>query len=269
MRLLVPSLVPSVSTGGVVKVRIESETINMAEHSNHKQRVAGMAESVSALVDGEVSEMELHRVLKASETDEGIRDTWSRYQLISSSLRNDTPSQPMIDLSAAIREAIDGEETYQSIPQASNDASWLRRVGQNVGKLGVAASVAAVMVVTSQMVNFTGDSAPQMADATGSTAPAVKTSQDLLTPNPSLPAGFGGPSLSARTVSAHPQMPVQEAETRYYPVVKRAQGAYSDTPAPEVQAYLQRVMEVHAAHAAMNSGRGMLPYARVPAEISE
>lgn len=242
----------------------------MAEHSNHKQRAADMAESVSALVDGEVSEMELHRVLKASETDEGVRSTWSRYQMISSSLRNDTPSQPLVDLSAAIREAIDTEETYQPAAHTPNTTSWVRRVGQNVGKLGVAASVAAVMVVTSQMVDFTGSQSAQVADVAGGASPSsVKTSQDLLTPNPALPAGFGGPSLSARTVSTSPQMPVQEAQTHYYPVVKRAQGAYSETPAPEVQAYLQRVMEVHAAHAALNSGRGMLPYARVPAEISE
>ncbi|WP_439133850.1 sigma-E factor negative regulatory protein [Pseudomaricurvus sp.] len=252
-----------------MKVRIKSEMINMAEHLNHKQRAAGMPESVSALVDGEVSEMELHRVLKASETDEGVRDTWSRYQLISASLRNDTPSNPMIDLSAAIRESIDAEETHQPVAQPVSGSSWIRRVGQNVGKLGVAASVAAVMVVTSQMVDLSGNPGSQVAEVADNTSSAVKTSEDLLTPNPSLPAGFGGPSLGARTVSSHPQMPVQQAETHYYPVVKRAQGAYSDNPAPEVQAYLQRVMEVHAAHAALNSSRGMLPYARVPAEISE
>lgn len=224
-----------------------------------------MDESISALVDGEVSEMELHRVLKATETDAALRQAWSRYQLIGAAMRNDVPPMPQIDLSAAIRDALDAEEPLQ-VAQQSRRASWWGGFGSNVAKLGVAASVAVVMVVTAQMVNLGGD--PAAAPALAASEPAaVRAMPGQMTPNPALPAGFQAPSLSARTVSTHPQIPVQEAEPHYYPVIKRAQNAYiTETPAPEVQAYLQRVMEVHAGHAAMNSNQGMLPYARVPAD---
>lgn len=239
----------------------------MAQHSNQKQRVTGMEESISALVDGEVSEMELHRVLKATETDAAARQTWTRYQLISATLRNDVPAMPQIDLSAAIREALDAEEPLQVAQPARRD-SWWRGVSGNLAKVGVAASVAAVMVVTAQMVNLNGDSAAAPVVAgTGAASEAVRTGSGLMTPNPALPAGFQAPSLNARTVSTHPQIPVQQAEPHYYPVIKRAQNTYTnEAPAPEVQAYLQQVMEIHAGHAALNSNQGMLPYARVPAE---
>lgn len=224
-----------------------------------------MEESISALVDGEVSEMELHRVLKATETDAAARQTWSRYQLISAAVRNDAPAMPQIDLSAAIREALDAEEPLQ-VAAPARRASWWQGVSGNFAKVGVAASVAAVMVVTAQMVNLNGDPAAAGAVA-GNEPAAVRTGSGLMTPNPALPAGFQAPSLNARTVSTHPQIPVQQAEPHYYPVIKRAQNTYAnEAPAPEVQAYLQQVMEVHAGHAALNSNQGMLPYARVPAE---
>lgn len=227
-----------------------------------------MDESISALVDGEVSEMELHRVLKATETDATVRQTWGRYQLISAAMRNDVPAMPPMDLSAAIRDALDAEEPSK-VPQQAQSASWWRGLSSNFAKVGIAASVAAVMVVTAQMVNLNGD--PAAASAVAGTDPAtVRTAPVGMTPNPALPAGFQAPSLNARTVSTHPQIPVQQAEPHYYPVIKRAQNTYSnEAPAPEVQAYLQRVMEIHAGHAALNSSQGMLPYARVPADLND
>lgn len=240
----------------------------MAQHSNQKQRGIGMEESISALVDGEVSEMELHRVLKATETDAAVRQTWSRYQLISATMRSDVPAMAPIDLSAAIRDALDAEEPLQ-VSQPARRTGWWGGFSSNFAKVGVAASVAAVMVVTAQMVSLGGDPAAVPALA-GNEPVAATSAPGVMTPNPTLPAGFQAPSLNARTVSTHPQIPVQQAEPHYYPLVKRAPNAYAnEAPAPEVQAYLQRVMEIHASHAALNSNQGMLPYARVPADTNE
>lgn len=230
----------------------------MANHSNQSPRTSGMNESLSALVDGEVSEMELHRILKATETDDALRETWSRYQVAGSAIRGDVAGMPMMDLSASIREAIDSEDTH-SLTATAPSNGWF----QKMSRMAVAASVAAVMVVTAQMVGIGGGvEQEQIADTGGAIS-----SDDLLVPNPAatLPAGFQAPSVSARTVSSHPRMPVQETQSRYYPAVTKAQPAASaQMPAPEVQAYLQRVMEIHADNAALNSSRGMLPYARVP-----
>ncbi|MGH1371816.1 MAG: sigma-E factor negative regulatory protein [Cellvibrionaceae bacterium] len=227
----------------------------MANHSNQSQRASGMNESLSALVDGEVSEMELHRVLKATESDEQLRENWSRYNRVGQAMRGDLPQAPMMDLSASIREAIDAEDSHQ----IKASSSW----AQKMSRVAVAASVAAVMVVTSQMIGVGGE----FDDAQVADAGVAVSSDELLVPNPaaSLPAGFQVPSVSARTVSSHAKMPVQESQPRYYPVVTKAKPTpTTQAPAPEVQAYLQRVMEVHADNAALNSSRGMLPYARVP-----
>ncbi len=227
----------------------------MANHSTQSQRASGMNESLSALVDGEVSEMELHRILKAAESDEELRESWGRYNRVGQAMRGDLPQMPMMDLSASIREAIDNEDAHK----VKASTSWT----QKFGRVAVAASVAAVMVVTSQMIGIDGNfNDTQLADNS-----VAVSSDELLVPNPaaSLPAGFQVPSVSARTVSSHAKMPVQEVQPRYYPAVTKAKpSATTQAPAPEVQAYLQRVMEIHADNAALNSGRGMLPYARVP-----
>lgn len=230
--------------------------MKMAHQSNQQQRTVGMDESLSALVDGEVSEMELHRILKASDSDEQMRATWSRYQVIGSVMRNDGPSAPLMDLSASIREAIDSEEAYT---QPRRGSFW-----HNATKIGVAASVAAVMVLTTQLVNLGGN--PSSLDVASAPSPAAGVQGQLPNAAVSLPAGFQAPSLSARTVSSHSRMPNQESAQRYYPMVTKSQSSASvgQSPAPQVQAYLQRVMELHAGHSALNSGRGMLPYARVP-----
>src|SRR5690625_5430743 len=57
-----------------------------------------LAESISALADNEASPLELHRLLKASESDPEVKSTWSRYQLISAAMRRDLPEIQTGDL---------------------------------------------------------------------------------------------------------------------------------------------------------------------------
>lgn len=52
-----------------------------------------LAESLSAAVDSEASELELARILKASADSNQARLKWSRYQVISASIRRDMPEQ--------------------------------------------------------------------------------------------------------------------------------------------------------------------------------
>ncbi|NIB43315.1 sigma-E factor negative regulatory protein [Pseudomaricurvus alkylphenolicus] len=213
-------------------------------------------ESLSALMDSQATEMDVHRVLKASETDSEVRSTWSRYHIASAAMRQETPAQPQIDLSMAIRSAIDSEENH-----APAKPGWM----QSAAKMAVAASVAAVMVVTTQFVSLdSSDSEAQLA-----AIPEQSAQQPSTAPAPvvSLPSQFQAPIVPARTVSSHSRMPVSEAkpQNRYYPVVTKAKSASSSQPpSPEVQAYLREVMEIHAGNSALNSGRGLMPYARVP-----
>jgi sigma-E factor negative regulatory protein RseA len=236
----------------------------MTEVKQYPQQSAveqSMNESLSALMDSEASEMELHRVLKATEDDPQLRQKWSRYQLASSAIKGDLPSAPLFDISAAVREAIDEEPVFSGGEERvdSSRRGW----GSVVSRFAGAASVAAVVVVTAQ---FTG---LQSAGDNVVVADAESPSQELR-PSVALPSGFEVPSLSARTVSSHPRMAneVGKVSKSVPQVVMPVRNVTSQPPSEEVQSYLYKVMEQHAANAALHTNRGMLPYARVPAEPS-
>lgn len=102
-------------------------------------------ESMSAVMDGEGSEMDLARVLKAVDEDSEARAYWQRLQSTRTTLRTGA-AVPAIDVSTAVRSAI--TET----PKA-------RRVGP-LGSLAVAASVTLAVVFGGQMLVGDGVTAP-------------------------------------------------------------------------------------------------------------
>lgn len=228
-----------------------------------KSSQQALRESLSALVDDQASELEVRRVLRASEDDAEVRDTWTRYQLARSAMRGDLESANYIDLSASIRDAIDEEESYtMPTTEAKPKLGWTQRLG----RFAIAASVAGVVVLTAQV-----SQTPEGVEVAG-----AELSPDVV-PSVALPAGYGAPNLSARTVSSHKRMEPSQS-SRFLPQVAMPQtntqsssATVSATrqPSPEVQAHLHRVMEIHAGHAALNSGKGMLPYARVPVLVTE
>ena len=232
----------------------------MSQQTHHKAQSEGVSESISALMDGEASELELHRVLKTIDDEHSTeRATWARYQMISATMRGDQQAMPesamAIDLSGVIREAIEKEDI-----EAPKENWW-----QRASKLAIAASVAGVVIVTAQVVNNSSVQEPSAALA----AQTEEATPIPATSSPALPPSYQPPfsPATARTVSAHDAMPAQQvSQPRYYPVITKAQPVVSSQPpSEEVQMYLQRVMEVHASNAAVNSGRGMMPYAGVPA----
>ena len=233
----------------------------MTEQFEYKSQAGDIRESLSALMDGEASEMELHRVLKATDAESGdkLKSTWSRYQMVRDSMHDQVGAKPAVDLSAVIREAIETESFEEPIKK-----NWFGALG----KVAIAASVAAVMVITTQTIQVAGIAGD--AELVGATTETPASDGLIPSPAVSLPAGFQAPSVSARTVSSHSRMPAQASQPRYIPVITKAEKATaSQPPSQEVQAYLQRVMEVHAGNAAVNSSRGMMPYAGVPAEKAE
>ena len=65
-----------------------------------------LSESISALVDGESNQFELRRLLKASEQNAEIRETWRRYHMVGHIMRGEAAALSNIDLAATVREAI-------------------------------------------------------------------------------------------------------------------------------------------------------------------
>jgi len=210
-------------------------------------------ESLSALMDDQASEMELLRVLKATEQQPELRQRWANYQMISASMRNEVPEAPYVDLSSFISKALEDESVHSVVVV---EKTWLHRVG----RMAIAASVAGAVVVNGQLSGFGVNSGEAGDEAVLAVSGAPSISGAV--PSNALPAGFRAPEFSARTVSSHKSMPAAVAPT----LVKRAPSVQVNRrPSPEVQAYLQQVMQLHADNASVNTGRGVLSYARVPA----
>src|SRR5690606_21435492 len=81
--------------------------LRMTEQTTHH-----LAESISALVDSQASELELQRILKTSQSDPQVKMIWARYQVASAVMRHDMPAFELTDFSARVSAALETEETY-------------------------------------------------------------------------------------------------------------------------------------------------------------
>ena len=138
-------------------------------------------EEISALMDGEASELELHRLLKSMDQDDDLGESWSRYHSISGALKGEIDSMNNFDISARVSAALEHEETY-SMPEveddadqlsatansteavankaANDDASWVKKLWQPVAQAAVAASVAVAVVTGWQGVQVANQTDP-------------------------------------------------------------------------------------------------------------
>lgn len=216
-----------------------------------------LAESISALMDNEASELELQRILKASETDSDVKATWSRYQVARAALHRDLPMIELGDFTARVSAALEQEENHTAAPVVADKKSthWW----QNAARFAVAASVAGGVVLFAQ--NYGG--VAQDASATLA-ATQVETPVNV-TPAPSLPAGYHAQPLTARTVGLQTGYESRQQDNRQVIFVPLPSSSKTNPQVSneEVRDYLNQLIEEHADNAALNSGQGMLPFARV------
>lgn len=228
-----------------------------------------LAESLSALMDNQASELELQRLLKAAEADSELKSTWSRYQIASAGLRKDLPVIASNDFAARVSAAIDAEETYspQSHAVANIDSAQAAsgnviampsRWWQQVGRVAVAASVAGVLIVGVQQYQAV---APQTVEFAANTTGNVPAAVNNETKAANLPSGINAPALSARTVAVQSGYESRPQENRRVMFVPRQQAApiYNE----DVSTYVNQLIQEHTDNASINSGQGMLPYTRV------
>jgi len=155
-----------------------------------------LLESVSALVDGEASEIELHLILKQLDADHANQDQsvgskWSRYQSVSQAMAG----LPLggVDISESVSSAIAEEPTY-----ASTLLPTVKSKLYTMGRFAVAASVAFVAIIGVQQLNQVSPLQPQTIDAS---FVASQPQDQLKGPASQYPAGFQ-PIVQARTVNA-------------------------------------------------------------------
>ena len=212
-----------------------------------------LRESLSALVDNQATELELHRILKESEGNAEIRSVWARYQLASAAMRGDTPGGDYVDLSDRIRSAINAEQPHDmaadQLEGEMSAAARPQRWWQQAGRFAIAASVAgAVIIGVQQSSQLLAGGQPG-----GAEVAAAGPTQDQI---PAL-----NPALSVRSVSTDAGQNRASAPPMVIFVPKQRDQA---VPVEAVQKRLNHLMLEHAEHAAQNSGRGMLPFARIP-----
>ena len=192
-----------------------------------------MRESLSALLDDEASELELHRVLTQIADDPELRDTWVRYSLAHSVVSGQVVAHPKLDVSARVRQAINGEPSAAS---ESLKSGFRQNFLRPLTSLAVAASVTATVVIGGQ----------QLARVEGESDRAAVASSVS-------PVGLVN-SLGATSVQA-------SYGTQAVPVLQPAsRTAYQELARQRMAKYLQE----HAEHAALNSPNGLVPFARVP-----
>lgn len=117
-----------------------------------------LRESLSALMDDAADDLELGRILRAMEDEDGdaLRATWSRYHLTSALLRGQAPErmQPLPGIDALLRDdaqrqpvAAIGADSARSDMAAAATTAIRPRAWRAVASFAVAASVTAVAVV--------------------------------------------------------------------------------------------------------------------------
>ena len=150
-------------------------------------------ESASALMDGEGSDIDVARVLRASDSDDALRDYWLRQHRIRAAIQGNP--QTAIDVSGSVRAALEGSPQQQ-------------RVQNPLVGLAVAASVTLAVVFGGQQLLVTEPSAP-LAQVPGAVIPVSGGAplQASFGSTPSVqdeaPAAV---SLQASTISAYEQV---------------------------------------------------------------
>jgi sigma-E factor negative regulatory protein RseA len=138
-------------------------------------------ESLSALIDGEASEIEVHRLVREFRSDESLTSSWAMYQHIGSTLRTDSGSvsfEHHEQLFTRITESIESEDSHSR--EAQKSASPRTVIA---GSLALAASMVVAIFIGIQQ------------------------------PAESLPvAGTGAQNFSTGTVSSN-QSPVLDVQT--------------------------------------------------------
>ncbi|MBB5209985.1 sigma-E factor negative regulatory protein [Microbulbifer hydrolyticus] len=220
-------------------------------HGNHQQR---LNESLSALMDGEASELEIQRLLKESDaSSSGIHERWSRYQLAGNVLRGEKVAPVDLGLAARISAAIADEPAFAepAQPSAANDTGdagrsrWWRPLSRGA----VAATVAFAAVLGVQQMQAPQPGGDLVAEVERPTQQPVQS-----VPQPS---GFyvPTPTLNTRAVSTAPQLVPEQRIGAPSPQVQVV-------PSPELMRHLNRVMIEHSEQAARVGSQGMVPFAR-------
>ena len=149
-------------------------------HTDQQHRNQDMIkESLSSLVDGEASDLEVRRLLKACDENPQLRESWNRYQIVSQVIQDSRALEVenidiSTDLSMEVKALIANEPTIDIKQQfdKADKPSVIRDLWPNVGRFAIAASVAAVVVLGATYNPSPSPSVDAIAKGSGSPLPS-------------------------------------------------------------------------------------------------
>jgi negative regulator of sigma E activity len=180
--------------------------------------------------------MDLHRVLKASETEDSVRQSWRHYQAISAVIKNEQQSLLQIDISAGVKLAIADDK---------------KTVGGRISEmLKPMMSVAVAATVT--VAILTGTQIYQGANGVGNASlNEVATTENFNSSAPVIAGQFNNLAIPA-SVSTDVYAKPSQAQ-----LDKRV---YADAVAEQrLHSYIYR----HVENSSLSTGSGVMPFARV------
>lgn len=229
-----------------------------------------LRESLSALMDDEADDLELGRVLRAmDEEGASVRETWSRYQMVSAVMRG-IPSAGFAaaasggryaDISAAIADdAVTNDAVAAKAALATGTNGAASRLAADAPAAAGSASrpwmsfAAAAGVTLALVVGFQWQGAGEGDDA----APARVVS---------VPTDPGPVQTDPRGVlTANAERGVERARPiGALRIPSPLAGAAPSAPAPDARRQVDAYMLFHAEMSALNSATGMVPFARYAA----
>ncbi|MNF45506.1 Sigma factor AlgU negative regulatory protein [compost metagenome] len=184
-----------------------------------------LQESLSAVMDNEADELELRRVLAASE-DQELRATWSRYQIARAVMHKEL-LEPRLDIAAAVSAAL----AEEAVPAKVVRGPW-----RTLGRLAVAASVTLAVLAGVRLYNQDDVAGTQQLAQQQATQPAMV-----------MPQAQQGAVLAGYS---------EEGQQAQQPI--GATQASSGWHEKRLPSYLRQ----HAQQAAMSGSDSALPYAR-------
>ena len=210
-----------------------------------------LQESLSALLDGEATELEVRRLLKADDvTYAEVRNSWSRYQMASSGAKKDIPNIEYRDLSLSISAAIAEEAVHTGKVTVDESKKAKSSIWSGMGRFAVAASVAGAVIVGVQF-------APNTADQHVAESPSVTL------PSSSVPSSFAQGLSSDTTISTVSNtVKNQQNSSAERTPINITESTKEQLKQAEEE--VNRLMLEHAQNASQNTQQGVLPYARVP-----
>lgn len=180
-------------------------------------------ESLSALMDGEAGELEVRRLLREDSNELG--DLWARYHRQRSAMHNEREFSGM-DISSGVRAALSDEQPHRR----SLVSDWRKPLSG----LAVAASVATLVV-------FGFGGSPRSDLPLAASQPVVEQGNRVYL---SAPTAVATGTVNASTAGA--QAP-----------------SFQSVNDEQARQRFERLLQQHTERAALNSGQGMVTYARL------